>query len=165
MNRVRENARPRSFVASGAAVGHVVRAATLALLLLFAIDVRADDAPAVLALNGTRIGVLETDGKITDLRLTVDLAGETPTSTHVWAIIGSSLRRQRTNDGYWIPWDGNPATLIDNHLPVINGMLVFKVVDEDISAENYGITINVGYRTPEGLKYGMYGLVPKRPQP
>ncbi|MSO92480.1 MAG: hypothetical protein EXQ86_03665 [Rhodospirillales bacterium] len=125
----------------------------------------ADDVPPVLSLKGSYLGILKTDGKIADLRLTVDLAGDTPEKTHVWAIIGSSVRRQRTNEGYWIPWDGNPETLIDNHLSVTNGMLVFKVVDEDIAADNYGITINVGYRTPAGLKYGMYGLVPKEPTP
>ncbi len=152
-------------MAWGEAAGRIVHATILALVLLFAVGVRADDAPAVLTLKGVRLGVLETDGKIADLRLTVDLAGDTPEKTHVWAIIGSSVRRQRTNEGYWIPWDGNPETLIDNHLTAVNGLLVFKIVDEDISAENYGITINVGYRTPEGLKFGMYGLVPKRPQP
>ena len=101
-----------------------------------------------------------TDGPVDDLRFTVALDGDVPSATHVWAVIGAAHRRQRTNEGYWVPWNGDPDSLIDNHFPAIDDHVVFKVLDEDIGADNMGVTISVGYRSGDVLKYGVFGIIP-----
>lgn len=163
---VRKNVRPKRNSAGGRTVWPVFAAAGVLLAVLAsAFAAAADDAPHRLTLKGIPLGVLFTDGKIADLRFTVDLGGDVPLSTHVWAVVGSSERRQRTNEGYWISWNGDTESLIDNHFPVVDGKVVFKVLKEDIGPDNHGVTVSTGYRTPEGLKYGYYGLVPKAGAP
>lgn len=117
--------------------------------------------PHTLSTAGAALGTLTTAGPLADLRLTVALGGDTPTATHVWAVLGGSERRQRTNEGYWVPWNGDLATLIDNRFTASGGQLVFKLLDEDIAADNHGITLAVGYRAGGVLKYGLFGLLPE----
>lgn len=139
--------------------------ALLASALSLAVPVIA--APAAQAAEahqlterGARLGTIETAGPVQDLRFTVALGGDAPESTHVWASLGGSALRQRTNEGYWVPWNGDPETLIDNRFEAKDGQIVFKVLDEDVSADNHGITIAIGYRAGGVLKYGLYGILP-----
>ena len=125
----------------------------------------ADGEVHRLSEDGTALGVLFTDGKIDDLRFTVDLDGDVPLSTHVWATFGSNIRRVRTNTGYWLPFSGHPDDLVDNHFPVENGRVVFKVLDEDIGTDNHGVTLSIGYKTSEGLKYGFLSVHPEKVTP
>lgn len=104
---------------------------------------------------------MESDGQLDDLRLTVDVGGDTVTATHVWAIVGSAELRQRTRNGYWVPWSGDVADLIDNGFETQNGKIEYKVIDGSIAADNQGITVIVGYRAGETLKHGALGIVPK----
>jgi len=121
----------------------------------------ADDRPHVLSESGTDLGTMTTAGAVADLRFTVDLRGDRPSATHVWATVGSNDRRVRTNEGYWLPWNGNTDTLVDNRFPVIDGKVVFKVMDEDIGADNHGVSISIGYRVGDKLKYGVFAILPK----
>ncbi len=121
----------------------------------------AQDGPHVLSVDGATLGTIESDGQLDDLRVTVDVAGDTVTATHVWAIIGSAELRQRTTNGYWVPWSGDVADLIDNGFETQNGKIECKVIDGSIAADNQGITVIVGYRTGETLKSGALGIVPK----
>ena len=129
--------------------------------LAFAMPALADETVQRLTETGAMLGTLFTDGEVDDLRFTVALDGDRPISTHVWAVIGGAHLRQRTNEGYWIPWTGRVEELIDNHFPVEDDRVVFKVVDEDIGADNQGVTISIGYRIEGVLKYGYFGLLPK----
>lgn len=163
---VHENFRPQRVQAWGARVRPLFGAAGVLLAAwASALPAAADGAVHRLDPKGTMLGVLVTDGRLADLRFTVDLGGDVPLATHVWAVVGSSERRQRTNEGYWISWNGDTESLIDNHFPVVDGKVVFKVLKEDIGPDNHGVTVSTGYRTPEGLKYGYYGLVPKAGAP
>ena len=45
-------------------------------------------AVAALATNGASLGTMTTEGDIDDLRFSVDLAGDTPDASYVWAIMG-----------------------------------------------------------------------------
>ncbi len=110
--------------------------------------------------EGAQLGTQTTDGDIDDLRFAVDLGGDTPEASHVWAIVGGARTVQRTNDGFWVPWNGDTDSLIDNQFSAANGQLTFKVLDEDIGSENQGITLGIGYRTGGVLKYGIYGILP-----
>lgn len=126
-----------------------------------ALPVTADEAVHRLTEAGARLGTLFTDGKIDNLRLTVALDGDVPEATHVWAVVGGSQLRQRTNEGYWIDWNGTIEGLIDNRFPVENDTVVFKVMDENIGVDNMGVTISIGYRAGGVLKYGLFGLLPE----
>ena len=117
--------------------------------------------PHSLSETGAALGSLATDGSAGDLRLTVALGGDSPESTHVWAILGGAERRQRTRDGYWVPWDGDLDSLAENGFEADGGLIEFKLLDEDFAAENHGITLAVGYRAAGVLKYGLFGLLPQ----
>jgi len=121
----------------------------------------AQDGPHVLSADGGTLGMIESGGHLNDLRVTVDVGGDAVASTHVWAIIGSAELRQRTANGYWIPWSGDVADLIDNGFETQNGAIEYKLIDGSIAADNQGITIIVGYRADGTLKYGALGIVPK----
>ncbi len=131
--------------------------------LLIATAASADETAHVLTEKGTRLGTLFTAGKVNDLRFTVSLQEDQPTATYVWATIGSNDRRVRTNEGYWLPWNGDPANLIDNRFPVKDGTVTFKVIDEDIGVDNHGVSISIGYLVGDTLKYGVFALLPKAP--
>ena len=122
---------------------------------------QADDAEHVLTATGADLGSLYTTGKIDDLRFTVNLNGDEPSASYVWVIIGSNDYRVRTNEGYWLPWNRQNESLIDNQVPVIDGKMVFKVLDQDIGKDNHGINIRIGYKVGEVLKYGGFAILPK----
>ena len=121
----------------------------------------AQDGPHVLTATGGSLGTLESGGELDDLRLTVSTGGDAVAATHVWAVIGGSELRQRTANGYWIPWGGDTADLIDNGFEAKDGVIEFKLVDGSIAADNQGITFVIGYRTGGALKHGALGVVPK----
>ena len=120
----------------------------------------AQGSPHSLAATGASLGTLQSDGELDDLRLTVNPGGDAVVATHVWAVIGGSELRQRTANGYWVPWSGAPADLIDNGFETKNGVIEFKLVDGSIAADNQGITFVIGYRAGGILKYGTLGVVP-----
>ncbi len=128
----------------------------------FALPVTADEGVHRLTEAGAGLGTLFTDGTVHDLRFAVALDGDVPEATHVWATVGGGPHyRQRTNEGYWIEWNGRVEELIDNQFPVENDTVIFKVIDEDIGADNMGVTISIGYRAGGVLKYGLFGLIPQ----
>ncbi|MFQ5764539.1 MAG: hypothetical protein ACE5GT_06395 [Rhodospirillales bacterium] len=121
----------------------------------------ADETEHILTEQGTRLGILFTDGKVDDLRFTVDLNGDQPDATYIWATVGSNDFRVRTNEGYWLPWTGNLESLVDNRFPITDGKVTFKVLDENIGVDNHGVTIRIGYKVGDTLKYGIFGILPK----
>ena len=141
--------------------GMVGIATAMVLALGLSGTVMAQDGPHVLTATGGSLGTLESGGALDDLRLTVNSGGDAVVATHVWAVIGGSELRQRTANGYWVPWSGNTADLIDNGFETENGVIEFKLVDGSIAADNQGITFVVGYRAGGVLKHGALGVVPK----
>ena len=120
----------------------------------------AQGSPHTLVATGASLGTLQSDGELDDLRMTVNPGSDAVVSTHVWAVIGGSELRQRTANGYWVPWSGATADLIDNGFETKNGVIEFKLVDGSIAADNQGITFVIGYRAGGTLKYGTLGVVP-----
>lgn len=142
-----------------------IAALTVVAFLAAAGAVVADSKLHVLHENGVDLGTITSAGAVDDLRFTVDLQGDVPSATHVWATVGSNERRMRTNEGYWLPWNGNTDALADNQFPVIDNKVVFKVMDEDIGADNHGVSISIGYRVGDRLKYGVFAILPKAGAP
>ncbi len=120
----------------------------------------AADGPFKLSENGESLGSVTSSGPSGDLRVRVDLAGDTPQATYVWAVIGGAHLRQRTNDGFWIDWSGRTDDLIDNRFPVENGGVTFKLLDEHLGSDNQGISLWVGYRVGDVVKRGYLGITP-----
>ena len=135
--------------------------ACVGLLLGAVSTATAQEKVHTLSVTGASLGIVESDGNLSDLRLTVNAGADQVTSTHVWAILGAAELRQRTNNGYWIPWSGNVEDLIDNRFAVDGDTIEFKIVDGSIAADNQGITIVIGYRSGGALKYGSLGIIPK----
>jgi hypothetical protein len=61
---------------------------------------------------------------------------------------------QQTITGAWEYWDGDPATLIDARLPLGVGTVTYRLEATPIGAD----AVILGYRTPDGLKFGILGL-------
>ena len=117
----------------------------------------------ILSEQGTNLGGTKSTGQVDDLRFTVDLAGDVPAGTYVWATVGSNEHRMRTNHGYWLPWNGDLKLLVDNKFPVTDGKITFKIMDTDIGIDNHGVSLRFGYRLGDILKFGLYALVPGAP--
>lgn len=93
------------------------------------------------------------------LNLTVQLHGDAPTATHVFARFANNQPRQRTNEGFWIPWSGNPADLIDNRFKPAGDTLTFKITDEDLEGAFLPVTFFVAYRVGGVMKSGSIAVV------
>ena len=139
----------------------VATALVMIKALLMATPAPAGETAYVLTEKGTNLGILYTSGKVDDLRFTVSLQEDKPTATYVWVTVGSNDRRVRTNEGYWLPFNGHPESLVDNHFPITDGTVTFKILDEDISTDNHGISISIGYLVGDTLKYGVFAVLPK----
>lgn len=131
------------------------------LLMPAAGTANAQNQPVELSARGVSLGILETDGQVQDLRFTVSVGDDVVDSVHVWTLIGGAERRQRTVNGYWVPWDGNPETLSDNHFPVKNGHIEYKILDGNIGDDNHGVTLVIAYKTSGIIKLGYFGLLPQ----
>ncbi len=89
---------------------------------------------------------------------TVNLDGDVPTATYVIARGLTNELLQRTNDGYWVPWDSRQSTLIDNKLTVQGGKLVYKVLSEDLSGALFPLSITLAYTAGGTFKYGVFAV-------
>ena len=118
------------------------------------------NGPHILTEKGVALGRLFTDGAIQDLQLSVSLRGDKPIAVYVYASIGGAELRQRNNLGYWIPWNGNAGSLIDNRFPIVDDILEFKILDEDIGFDNQGITVVIAYETATAFKFGNFAILP-----
>ena len=71
----------------------------------------------------------------------------------------SGSRFQRTNLGYWIPWNGRLEELINNHSAIQNQHFIVKVFkDQNMSQELFPIRLTISYRTPTTFKFGVLEL-------
>lgn len=95
--------------------------------------------------------------KVTITR-TVELGGDVPTATYVIARGLTNQLLQRTNDGYWIPWDSQQSSLIDNKLTVQGGKVVYKVLSEDLSGALFPLSITLAYTAGGAFKYGVFAV-------
>ena len=93
---------------------------------------------------------------------TIHLSGDTPTATFVTAHLPDGKHLQRSNLGYWLPWDGDVDKLIDNRLPLNgDGTVTFKVVKEDLSDKMFPIAVTLAYTVGEQVKFGVFQILPQ----
>lgn len=133
------------------------------LLLTFAMLLLPAVPPALagerLSTTGARLAhVVLQPGVAPDLRRAIDLGGDLPTATYVSARTVGGQLLARTRNGYWLPWSGREEDLADNGFTAAGGTLEFKLLKEPLPEAALPLTVTVGYRTPAGVKFGMFEI-------
>lgn len=119
-------------------------------------------AADVLSQDGTILANIRIEPAQADVSRTINLQGDVPLASYVIARQHSTnLLLQRNNLGFWVPWNGDPSTLIDNRFVAQGGALTFKLLKEDLSAALFPLTVILAYRTASGLKYGQFEIEPR----
>jgi len=114
-------------------------------------------AADVLTVEGTALEpILIQPGTMADIRRTVALGGDQPSATYVTARSAAGANLVRTRQGYWLPWSGREADLVDAGFAAQSGALEFKLAKESLPASQLPITVSIGYRTATGVKFGMF---------
>ncbi|MBO6562060.1 MAG: hypothetical protein JJ959_16065 [Nisaea sp.] len=116
--------------------------------------------PVVLSEDGARLAQVNVDSASVSVEIEVSLGGDQPTANYVSARTGDGDVLQRTNLGYWIPWDGRLDSLVDNHSPVAGNVMKVKVFrGEDLRGELFPIRVTIAYETASSFKFGVVELV------
>lgn len=89
---------------------------------------------------------------------TIVLGADVPTATHVVVQFAGSPPLMRDGGGLFQPWDRNPASLADNGFAPVGDNLEFKVLNQDLSANNFPMKVTVYYRAGGVLKYGSFDV-------
>ena len=114
-----------------------------------------------LTLYGARLENVAVAPASADLSRTVALNGDVPSAVYVTAHMPDGQSLQRTNLGYWQPWDGALDSLVDNGFRAAGGSLTFKILEEDISERFFPITVTLAYRVGEEVKFGVFQIMPE----
>jgi hypothetical protein len=72
----------------------------------------------------------------------------------------SNVVYARDRDGFWTPWSGDPAELPPSAARREGALLVFKLFDAPPEGMTWPLTVTLAYRTPEGLAYGWFDVLP-----
>jgi hypothetical protein len=115
-----------------------------------------------LSYTGIEIAPVTVDPAHVDIRVIVDLAGDRPMASYMAARPRGLPALQRTAAGAWVAWDQQTQTLIDNRFGSSGGRLVFTVTGANFSRQSFPITLEVAYRTPAGVKFGILTMMSKR---
>jgi hypothetical protein len=108
-----------------------------------------------LSYAGTEIAPVTVDPAHVDIRVTVDLAGDRPMASFMAARPRGLPALQRTAAGAWVPWDQQTQSLIDNRFASSGGHLVFAASGANFWPKSFPIALEVAYRTPAGVKFGV----------
>lgn len=87
------------------------------------------------------------------------LDGDIPAATHVVVQLAGSPPLMRDRQGVYQPWDGDPAHLADNGFVASEQGLLFKVLNQDLSASNFPIRVTLYYRVNDELKFGYFDVM------
>lgn len=114
-----------------------------------------------LTVAGAALKNVEVAPATASLSRTVALDGDVPTAAYVVAHMPDGQALQRTNLGYWQPWDGKLESLVDNGFRAKSDALTFKILEEDISGRFFPITVTLAYRTGNQVKFGVFQVMPE----
>ena len=138
------------------------RTVTLALVIgmIAMLSVHAPSHAETLSESGTVLADQLVDFSTADITRTIELGGDTPSSTYVMAHTTGGKHLQRTNLGYWIPWNGKVDELIDNKFQASGGTITYKIVSQDITDFMFPINFVLAYRVGSVLKFGVFQVSP-----
>lgn len=127
------------------------------LLLAFA---PAAFATADLAVTGVQLPpVILADVASGIVEKQIGIADDVVDATYVVVQIPGSQPLMRNRQGVFLPWDLDPAGLADNGFVAEKGRLLFKVLDQDISAQNFPMRVTIFYRVSDELKFGYFDVM------
>lgn len=89
----------------------------------------------------------------------INLDGDVPTATYVVVQLAGHQLLMRDRQGVFQPWDRNPAHLADNGFAPVGQGLLFKVLNQDLSANNFPIRVTLYYRVNDVLKFGYFDVM------
>jgi hypothetical protein len=115
-----------------------------------------------LSYAGTELPPMTVDPVHVDLRIAIDLAGDHPMASYLAARPRGLPASQRTATGVWVAWDQRVQSLIDNRFAASNGHLVFAITGESFWARSFPVALEIAYRTPAGVKFGVLTVTPER---
>jgi hypothetical protein len=108
-----------------------------------------------LSYAGTEIAPVTVDPAHVDITVIVDLAGDRPLASYMAIRPRGLPALQRTPAGAWVPWDQRTQSLIDNRFASSAGHLAFAVAGANFRVQSFPIALEVAYRTPAGVKFGV----------
>lgn len=142
-------------------LARLAAAATLAMLV--ALLPGPAQAAEQLSATGARLADVTVDvTDIVTLTRTISLDGDSPGAFYVTANMADGRRLQRNNLGYWVPWNGQRDSLIDNQFPVGDDQVTYKILRQNIADLFFPITITLGYRVDGVVKFGVFNVQPEQ---
>ncbi len=114
-----------------------------------------------LSASGAVLAGLTVNPASAQITYNVDLAGDVPSASYVMAHMPDGKSLQRNNLGYWLPWNGQLESLIDNKFVAAGNALTFKVIDQDIRDRMFPIRFVIAYRTASAFKFGVFEVSPQ----
>ena len=115
-----------------------------------------------LSYAGTELAPVTVDPAHVDVHVSVDLAGDRPMASYMAVRPRGLPALQRTPTGGWVPWDQRTQSLIDNRFASSGGQLVFTIIGANFRVQSFPISLEVAYRTPAGVKFGILTMTAKR---
>ena len=115
-----------------------------------------------LSYAGTELAPVTVDPAHVDIHVSVDLADDRPMASYMAIRPRGLPALQRTPAGGWVPWDQRTQSLIDNRFALSGGQLVFAIIGANFRVQSFPISLEVAYRTPAGVKFGILTMTPKR---
>ena len=115
-----------------------------------------------LSYAGIELAPVTVDPAHVDINVTVDLAGDRPMASYMAIRPRGLPALQRTPTGGWVPWDQRTQSLLDNRFASSGGHLVFAVAGANFRAQSFPIALEVAYRTPAGVKFGILTMTSER---
>lgn len=135
---------------------------TAAVLLLSSVGAAAAEKLSTAGTALTDVAVDPAAVATSGVARVIDLSGDVPTATFVTAHLPDGKHLQRSNLGYWLPWNGDADSLIDNRLPLNgDGTVTFKVVKEDLSDKMFPIAVTLAYSVGAQVKFGVFQILPQ----
>lgn len=124
----------------------------------------ASSAPAlasqVLTVTGAQLPpVIVSDLTAGAVEKTVLLGADIPEATHVVVQMAGGHPLMRDRQGLFQPWDIDQAQLADNGFTPVDGQLLYKVFNQDLSAQNFPIRVTLYYRANGELKFGYFDVM------
>ncbi|MEQ1889459.1 MAG: hypothetical protein ABL951_09820 [Alphaproteobacteria bacterium] len=103
--------------------------------------------------------VILTDVTAAIVEKQVALEADVAEVTHVVVQMAGSQPLMRDRQGMFQPWNENSVNLADNGFSGVKGRLLFKVFNQDLSAQNFPIRVTVYYRAGGELKFGYFDVM------
>jgi hypothetical protein len=124
--------------------------------------VAGGDSLPRLSYSGIELAPVIVDRAFVNVSVTIDLAGDRPMASYMAARPRGKQALQRTPGGGWVAWDQRTESLIDNRFASSAGHLFFVVTGANFRAESFPIALEVAYRMPAGVKFGVLTMMAQK---